>query len=144
MEQPERYWFEDDRTAVSSRSYGHYHARVLPNKVIAEYYAADTGKSWIAYYSSQREQFVPELDPIISAPLYDNSPLAWVADKHEELYARFPNQWILIENKTVIAHSTSLREIETASRERGMTNAFITKVVPVPKTARLIYASQVL
>lgn len=142
----ERHWFEDDDDDFPVRVYENRRKLVLPNKLVADYYKGDTHKYWVFYYTAEQLPSV-ESEPDRLAPVestYDNSSLAWVAAKHEELYKLYPNQWILVENRAVSAHSSNLRELENTARERGLGKVFITKVVPVPKTTRLIYATQVL
>jgi hypothetical protein len=75
---------------------------------------------------------------------YDNRSTVYVATNQEELYKRFPNQWILVEGGSVIAHSTDPLKVEAVAKQRGIATAFITKVVRPSKPKRMIYAGQIL
>jgi hypothetical protein len=79
-------------------------------------------------------------DPLI----YDDRSIVWVASHSEELAARFPNQWILVEGACVIASSTNPLELEELAQKHKIKTPFITTVVPASQPQRMVYARQVI
>lgn len=71
---------------------------------------------------------------------FDNRCVVWVAANQEQLYKDFPDEFILVEGESVVAHSPDLLELETLAVQRGITTAFMTKVARPTKPARMIYA----
>ncbi len=74
---------------------------------------------------------------------YDDRSIAWVATHCEELYRDYPDEWILVEGESVIAHSADPFEVQNAAQERGITTGLMTKVTRPSTPQRMIYAQQV-
>ena len=77
--------------------------------------------------------------PYANAVPRNNQSLVWIASNQEQLYRDYPNEWILVSNQVVVAHSHSAPEIETAARELGIADALITKAVKPTPSERTIY-----
>jgi Family of unknown function (DUF5678) len=139
----DRHWFDDERTLFPRTFYEH-HQPVLPSRVIAEYCEGDTAKVatfWIAYHNAESS---PEPQSSSDSSVYDDGSLVWVAANCNELYQNYPNQWILVEGKAVVASSEDPQELAALAEKRGIRVAFITRVAPPSKPQRMVYARQVL
>jgi hypothetical protein len=136
----DRHWFDDDCTRFPSTSYERDQS-LWPKQVIAEYYAADTVKVVSHWTSDHTEAHSPEtqLQPSSNFPIYDPSALVWVAAHSDELYRRYPNQWILVDGNTVVEHSDDPLDLMALAEKRGITVPFITRVAPPSKSHRMLY-----
>jgi len=93
----------------------------------------------------QHEAKFPPSTRAGSNPLiYDDRSIVWIASNSEELYRRYPNQWILVEGDCVIASSSNPVELEDVARKHKIKTAFITRVAPTSKPQRMVYAGQVI
>jgi len=140
----DRHWFDDDRALFPRTSYEH-HQPVFPSRVIAEYCEDDTAKVasfWTAYHHAEPSS--PEAQSSSLSSVYDDSSLVWVAANCNELYKHYPNKWILVEGKAVVASSEDPQELVALADKRGIQVAFITRVVPPSKPQRMVYARQVI
>jgi len=72
--------------------------------------------------------------------IYDDRSARWVAAHAQELYSLYPDQWILVEGETLVAHSMEPADLEEAAEKHGLKSAFVTRVIaPSPQSQRLIY-----
>ena len=143
----DHHWFvDDDDHLFLPRPAYEYHQTVLPSRVIAEYCGDDTTAKvaiyWIAHHHA--EPSLPEAQPEPGPSAYDDTSLIWVAANSNELYERYPNQWILVEGKAVVASSENPHELEALAEKRAIQVAFITRVAPPSKPHRMVYARQVI
>jgi hypothetical protein len=115
------------KTRLSCCWFGHPYVK-LPNDTWTQG-SAHSGDAFLYEKENAYASAVPR----------DNQSLAWIADNQEQLYRDYPNEWILVSNQVVVAHSQSAADIETAARELGITNALVTKAVKPTQSERTIY-----
>lgn len=97
---------------------------------------------FVALYPAE---LVPQEDPHQSdePEIYDERSARWVSAHASELYALYPDEWIMLEGETVVAHATTPAELEEAAEQRGLRQAYVTLVVAPPlEGKRLIYVVQ--
>jgi Family of unknown function (DUF5678) len=77
-----------------------------------------------------------------SSPPVDrnDAALAWVGANWEKLAKEYPNQWVVIDNGRVVAHSTTPDELQEQIAQLGIESPFITKVGQGPIVWTTAYA----
>lgn len=125
-----------DRTRLRA-SYEHH--TVVLKQLVSEY-CDDSVTIAFQFLNAQKldsSVFVPQ--HTASAIPYDNRSLVWVAANQEQLYKDYPDEFILVEGESVTAHSADVLKLEAVAQQRGITTAFMTRVVRPTKSERTIY-----
>jgi hypothetical protein len=141
----ERSWIGDDPKISKRTPYDRH--RILPSKLVAEYCEDETStiaRIWALYH--ELESLEPDTNP--SPITYDDSALRWVASHSKMLYGLYPEQWILVGDKPVIAGSDNRvvassdnpNELFPIANAQGIDAPFITRVVRPTKRKTMIYA----
>lgn len=71
---------------------------------------------------------------------YDDRSIRWVAAHTKELYALYPDQWILVEGEAVVGSSENPHDLMAIAKQRGTKAAFITRATRPAQPQRMIYA----
>ena len=132
-----RKWFNEVDSKVSHRQSYERH-RVLPSRVLAEYCQDDTptmATVWVSYHEAEVVESPPS-----SAVVYDDTALKWVASNSAKLYQQYPDHWILVANKNVVASSQDPNELLAIAEAKRIEAPFITRAVQPTKRKRMIYA----
>jgi hypothetical protein len=89
----------------------------IPNAAASE--PAGPTYSWPPYsgYQSPRARPAPGR----------NDPLKWVSANWEVVNRQFPNQWIVVQKDTVVAHSETVSGLREQINRLGIENPFVTK-----------------
>jgi hypothetical protein len=121
-------------------TYEHYHSRLLPNQLISEY-CDDNITIAFGFLSRQNvETSLPSAQSSSDTIPHDDRSIVWLAAAQEELYKLYPDEWILVERATVVAHSADPLELQEIAEKQGITTAFMARVAPPSKRSRSIYA----
>ncbi len=118
------------------------HGMLLPKRVVSEF--CESNLVVLAHSFLHHLADTPPFEEqasILTQPLVykDHRSIRWVAANQEGLYRLYPDEWILVDNESVIAHSTDPLEIQEAADKHGATTAFMARVAPPSKLGRLIY-----
>jgi hypothetical protein len=120
---------ESSGSAISSDTFVGSLLMTIPN-VSSE--PSGPTHSWPPYSGGYQD---PEDRPITS----DDDPLKWVTRNWEVVTQRFPNQWIVIEKGTVVAHSETASDLRKQIARLGIECPFITKTGQGPIVWRMAY-----
>ena len=143
MEVRER-WVDE---SILRASYEHQNARLLPKQVLSEF-CDDRMTRAIRFLKTNldvtSEPTTAAAESIADAVLYDDRSIVWVAANQEELYKLYPNEFILVQNESVIAHSSDPLQLQVVAQQHGIIDAFMTKVIRPSPPRRAIYAGQII
>ena len=95
----------------------------------------ETHRGEIPPHSSlvSQKPYLSEADPV------ESDPVAWVGAHWQEITRDYPNEWIVVANGRVVAHSEIPKELREQIGRLGIKTPFIAKVGSGPIVWRTAY-----
>jgi hypothetical protein len=140
MERQERHWRSEDRSIIRSTYEGRPN-RILPKQILSEYCndSITNACQFLVYASNVVESPLPATRPSSAVHYAEDRSITWVANNQEELYKHYPNEWILVEGESVVAHSANPLALQEIADKKGTTTAFMARVAPPSKPSSSAY-----
>jgi hypothetical protein len=133
-------WVSDE-PKLKRATYERHH--ILPSRLVAEYCGEprNAAQAWLSYQIAEAAE-IPA--PQAVSFVYDDSNLRWVVSHSKALYLQYPDEWILVDDKQVVANSKNPNELFAIAEVKGIDAPFITRVAKSAKPKPMIYAQQVI